>query len=150
MKMRFNICLIGCLAGMLLAGCTLRESAKVSAEVDQNFVNAYEAFEMSKNPQAKVASGDTVTMSEGVWLGNKSTLQEHKNSLPARFETDTAYMFLFLFHKTQLNLCRNTKVNLNLSRFVKASQTIYQYKQHQLSFLIFQRQPDYLSLQEFL
>ena len=94
MKMRFNISLIGCLTGILLAGCTLHESAKVSAEVDQNFVNAYEAFEMAKNPRAKVASGDTVTMSEGVWLGNKSTLQEHKNSLPAKFETDTGVTIL--------------------------------------------------------
>ena len=92
MKIRFNICLIGLL--MALTGCTLKESAKVSATVDQNFVNAYEAFEMAKNPRAKVTSGDTVSMSEGVWLGNKSTLLEHKNNLPARFETDTGITIL--------------------------------------------------------
>ena len=57
-----------------LAGCGTRESAKVAASVDQDFINAYDAFEMAKNPRAKVASGDTVSMSEGVWLGNKSTV----------------------------------------------------------------------------
>nr|MBQ0091422.1 hypothetical protein [Candidatus Enterousia merdequi] len=94
MKIRFNIFLIGLLASVTLGGCTLHESAKVSAEVDQNFVNAYEAFEMSKNPRAKIASGDTVSMSEGVWLGNKSTLLEHKNNLPSKFETDTGITIL--------------------------------------------------------
>ena len=82
------------MAGVLVSGCTLRESAKVSAEVDQNFVNAYEAFEMAKHPRAKVASGDTVSISEGVWLGNKSTLLEHKNKLPAKYETDTGITIL--------------------------------------------------------
>ena len=85
---------IGTVFAGLLAGCTLQESAKVSASVDQNFVKAYEAFEMAKNPRAKVASGDTVSMSEGVWLGNKSTVLEHKNSLPAKFESDTGITIL--------------------------------------------------------
>ena len=60
------------LCGVVLAGlngCAKRESAKVAASVDQDFINAYDAFEMAKNPRAKVASGDTVSMSEGVWLG---------------------------------------------------------------------------------
>ena len=92
MKIRFNVCLIGLV--LVLSGCTLKESAKVSSAVDQNFVNAYEAFEMAKNPRAKVTSSDTVSMSEGVWLGNKSTLLEHKNSLPAKFETDTGVTIL--------------------------------------------------------
>ena len=73
MKIRLKICLIVYCMTAMLAGCTLHESAKVSAAVDQNFVNAYEAFEMAKNPGAKVST-DTVTTSEGVWLGNKSTL----------------------------------------------------------------------------
>ena len=94
MTIRFNFGLIGAIFGILLSGCTLHESAKVSAEVDQNFINAYDAFEMAKHPRAKVASGDTVSMSEGVWLGNKSTLLEHKNSLPAKFETDTGITIL--------------------------------------------------------
>ncbi len=72
-----------------LAGCAHKESAKVAASVDQDFINAYDAFEMAKNPRAKVASGDTVSMSEGVWLGNKSTVLEHRNNLPSQFETDT-------------------------------------------------------------
>ena len=94
MKLRLNIFLVGLFFGAVLSGCTLHESAKVSAEVDQNFVNAYEAFEMAKNPRAKVYDGDTVSMSEGVWLGNKSTLLEHKNSLPSKFETDTGVTIL--------------------------------------------------------
>lgn len=94
MKMRLNMFLIGTLVAGLLAGCTLQQSAKVSASVDQNFVKAYEAFEMAKSPRAKAASGDTVSMSEGVWLGNKSTVLEHKNTLPAKFESDSGITIL--------------------------------------------------------
>lgn len=94
MTHRFYICFAGLVAGAMLAGCTLRESAKVSASVDQDFINAHEAFEMSKRPNAKVASNDTVAISEGVWLGNKSKLVEHRNNLPARFETDTGVTIL--------------------------------------------------------
>lgn len=75
-------------------GCAKRESAKVAASVDQDFINAYDAFEMAKNPRAKVASGDTVSMSEGVWLGNKSMVLEHRNNLPSKFETDTGVTIL--------------------------------------------------------
>ena len=77
-----------------LMGCAYRESAKVAASVDQDFVNVYDAFEMAKNPRAKVASGDTVSMSEGVWLGDRSTLVEHKNNLPKQYETDTGVTIL--------------------------------------------------------
>jgi type IVB pilus formation R64 PilN family outer membrane protein len=89
-----KVCCVGVLLGTLLAGCTLHESAKVSATVDKNFVNAYEALELAKNPRAKVASGDTVSMSDGIWLGNKSTVLDHKNNLPAKFETDTGITML--------------------------------------------------------
>ena len=78
----------------MFTGCAKRESAKVAASVDQDFINAYDAFEMAKNPRAKVASGDTVSMSEGVWLGNKSVTLEHRNKLPAKFETDTGVTIL--------------------------------------------------------
>ncbi len=78
----------------ICAGCAKKESAKVAASVDQDFINAYDAFEMAKNPRAKVASGDTVSMSEGVWLGNKSTVLEHRNNLPSQFETDTGVTIL--------------------------------------------------------
>ena len=81
MKIRLNIFYVVLVLTGLLSGCTLHESAKVSAAVDNNFTKAYEAFEMAKNPRAKAASGDTVSMSEGVWLGNKSTVLEHKNTL---------------------------------------------------------------------
>ena len=81
-------------AVMLFTGCAREQSAKVDATVDQDFVNAYDAFEMAKNPRAKVASGDTVSMSEGVWLGNKSISLEHKNNLPSQFESDTGVTIL--------------------------------------------------------
>ncbi|MBR4506963.1 MAG: hypothetical protein IKP24_00330 [Alphaproteobacteria bacterium] len=81
-------------AVMLFTGCAREQSAKVAATVDQDFVNAYDAFEMAKNPRAKVASGDTVSMSEGVWLGNKSISLEHKNNLPSQFESDTGVTIL--------------------------------------------------------
>ncbi len=77
-----------------LSGCAKKESAKVAASVDQDFINAYDAFEMAKNPRAKVATGDTVSMSEGVWLGNKSVVLEHRNNLPSKFETDTGVTIL--------------------------------------------------------
>ena len=77
-----------------LVGCAKEESAKVAASVDKDFINAYDAFEMAKNPRAKVASGDTVSMSEGVWLGNKSVILEHRNNLPAKFESDTGVTIL--------------------------------------------------------
>ncbi len=85
------------LCGMLCAiatGCATKQSAKVAASVDKDFMNAYDAFEMAQNPRAKVASGDTVSMSEGIWLGNKSTVLEHRNNLPSQYETDTGITIL--------------------------------------------------------
>ncbi len=79
---------------LLLTGCVKKESQQVAAAVDQNFVNAYDAFEMAKNPRAKVTSTDTVSMSDGVWLGSKSTVLAHKNNLPKDFETDTGVTIL--------------------------------------------------------
>lgn len=73
---------------LTLFSCSSKDSVKVSSSVDQDFINAYDAFEMAKNPRAKVTSSDTVSMSEGVWLGNKSVALEHKNNLPSKFESD--------------------------------------------------------------
>ena len=78
----------------IMAACAKQESAQVAASVDQDFINAYDAFEMAKNPPAKVASGDTVSMSEGVWLGASSTLLAHRNNLPGQYETDTGVTIL--------------------------------------------------------
>jgi type II secretory pathway component GspD/PulD (secretin) len=77
-----------CSVMLLLCSCAVKESAQVASAVDQDFVNAYDAFEMSKNPKAKVTN-DTISTSEGVWLGNTSTMLEHKNNLPKEFENDT-------------------------------------------------------------
>ena len=94
MKKKIKLFLVCIMSAMMLAGCTAQKSAKVAASVDKDFVNAYDAFEMSKNPRAKVASGDTVSMSEGIWLGNKSIVLDHKNKLPSQFETDTGVTIL--------------------------------------------------------
>ena len=94
MKKMIKLFLVCIMSAMMLAGCTAQKSAKVAASVDKDFVNAYDAFEMSKNPRAKVASGDTVSMSEGIWLGNKSIVLDHKNKLPSQFETDTGVTIL--------------------------------------------------------
>ncbi len=79
---------------VILGGCAHTDSAKVAASVDQDYVNVHDAFEMAKTPRAKVTSSDTVSMSEGVWLGDKSMLVEHKNDLPAMYETDTGVTIL--------------------------------------------------------
>ncbi|MBO4683084.1 MAG: hypothetical protein J5611_00695 [Alphaproteobacteria bacterium] len=84
----------GILAAVVMLGCAYQDSAKVAASVDQDFINVYDAFEMAKNPRAKVASADTVSMSEGVWLGDKSMLVDHKNNLPKQFETDSGITIL--------------------------------------------------------
>ncbi len=94
MKTPFKLLMLGTLLVAVTAGCAKRESAKVAASVDQDFINAYDAFEMAKNPRAKVASGDTVSMSEGIWLGNKSVVLEHRNDLPSKFESDTGVTIL--------------------------------------------------------
>ncbi len=88
-------------------GCTQKQSAKVAAAVDQDFINVYDAFEMAKNPRAKVDSSDTVSMSEGVWLGDKSMVAEHKNNLPAEYETDTGVTILLSEHVTLQVLANN-------------------------------------------
>lgn len=92
--LKFTKTFIALCSIVIIAGCATRDSARVAASVDQDFVNVYDAFEMAKNPRAKVASGDSVSMSEGVWLGDKSILVEHKNSLPKQYETDTGITIL--------------------------------------------------------
>ena len=89
-----KICLLSAVLGLFtVLGCAKQESQRVSANVDQDFINAYDAFQMAKNPRAKIDS-DTISTSEGVWLGDKSTVLEHKNKLPADFENDTGVTIL--------------------------------------------------------
>ena len=85
---------VGLIGILVMSGCAYQDSAKVASSVDQDFINVYDAFEMAKNPRAKVASADTVSMSEGVWLGDKSMLVDHKNNLPKQFETDAGITIL--------------------------------------------------------
>jgi hypothetical protein len=77
----------------LVLSCAKTESQQVAGVVDNDFVNAYNAFEMAKNPSAKV-SNDTVSTSEGIWLGNQSTMLDHKNNLPKDFENDAGITIL--------------------------------------------------------
>lgn len=92
--MKFARIFIAVFCVATLMSCTHKQSAKVAASVDHDFNNIYDAFEMAKNPRAKVATGDTVSMSEGVWLGDTSLLVDHRNSLPSQFETDTGVTIL--------------------------------------------------------
>ena len=92
--MKFARIFIAVFCVATLMSCTHKQSAKVAASVDHDFNNVYDAFEMAKNPRAKVATGDTVSMSEGVWLGDTSLLVDHRNSLPSQFETDTGVTIL--------------------------------------------------------
>jgi len=94
MTKSIKLCAVFAAVCALVSACATRDSAKVAASVDQDFINAYDAFEMAKNPRAKVATGDTVSMSEGVWLGSKSTVLAHRNNLPSKFETDTGVTIL--------------------------------------------------------
>ena len=78
---------------LILLSCVRRESERVAAEVDQDFLNAFDAFELARTPQAQI-SNDTVTVGEGVWLGNRSTILEHRNNLPREFESETGITLL--------------------------------------------------------
>ena len=77
----------------VLASCAKTQSQKVAGVVDQDFINAHDAFEMAKNPSTKVPN-DTVSVSESIWLGDQSMILEHRNKLPAEFETDTGITIL--------------------------------------------------------
>lgn len=94
MKKKLKFFFLCGIVSAMVTGCAKEESAKVAASVDQDFINAYDAFEMAKNPRAKVASGDTVSMSDGVWLGASSTVLAHRNNLPSQFESDTGITIL--------------------------------------------------------
>ncbi|MCL2538637.1 MAG: hypothetical protein FWE52_04170 [Alphaproteobacteria bacterium] len=78
---------------LVTVGCARQESRQVAATVDQDFMNAYDAFQMAKQPTAK-RSNDTVSVSESVWLGNQSTTLAHRNNLPREFESDTGITIL--------------------------------------------------------
>ncbi|MCL2017864.1 MAG: hypothetical protein FWG80_03795 [Alphaproteobacteria bacterium] len=78
---------------LFVCACAKKESRQVASAVDQDFVNAYDAFQMAKQPSAKV-SNDTISVSESIWLGNKSIVLEHRNNLPREFETDTGVTIL--------------------------------------------------------
>jgi len=78
---------------LLFASCAQKESQQVAQMVDNDFMNAFEAFEMARTPTARVST-DTVSTSEGIWLGDQSTMLEHRNNLPREFETDTGVTIL--------------------------------------------------------
>jgi len=93
MKRSFQIFSFALCIAPLLFGCATTDSQKVAGSVDQDFVNAYDAFQMSKTPTTK-ASSDSVSISENVWLGSTSTIPEHRNKLPNQFEGDSGVTIL--------------------------------------------------------
>jgi type II secretory pathway component GspD/PulD (secretin) len=93
------------LFAMFVGGCVKKDSAQVASAVDQDFVNAYDAFEMSRNPKAKIST-DTISTSEGVWLGSTSTMLDHKNTLPKEFESD-AGVTIMLGEQVSLQVLAN-------------------------------------------
>lgn len=91
-----------------VSACSNKDSAKVASAVDDDYLNAYRALESARTPTSRV-SGDTVSASEGVWLGSRSVLIPHKNDLPAKFETSTG-----------VTIINNEPVNLSeLANIVK-------------------------------
>ena len=73
---------------LFVMGCSTREADMVAATVDHDFINAFEAVQMARQPTMRTTH-DTVAVSGSVWLGDTSTVLEHRNRLPAEFETDT-------------------------------------------------------------
>ncbi|MCL2629162.1 MAG: hypothetical protein FWD33_00480 [Alphaproteobacteria bacterium] len=73
------------LAAVALAACNKKHSTQVAGEVDDGFINAFRAMEQSRMPQNRMTV-DSVSASEGVWLGARSTTIRHRNDLPRRFE----------------------------------------------------------------
>jgi Flp pilus assembly secretin CpaC len=107
MRINKKISLLFVLCSVFLMGaCVKRESQKVAATVDQDFINAFDAFQMAKRPTARV-SNDTIAVSESVWLGNQSFILEHRNQLPNEFETDTGITIL-LNDPVSLQVLANT------------------------------------------
>ncbi len=85
--------LILAVIGSILTGCAKKESAQVATQVDNDFLNANSALEDAKNPRSK-ATNDTISMSEGVWLGSASVVLPHKNNLPSEFEGENGVTLL--------------------------------------------------------
>lgn len=73
------------LAAVAVAACNKTNSINVASKVDEDFVNTYRALENSRTPTSRVSS-DTISASEGVWLGSRSTAMPHRNELPSKFE----------------------------------------------------------------
>jgi len=91
---------------LLFSACAKKESQVVAGTVDQDFINAFDAFQMAKRPTARV-SNDTISVSEAVWLGNQSIVLEHRNNLPREFETETGITIL-LNEPVSLQVLANT------------------------------------------
>ncbi|MCL1785977.1 MAG: hypothetical protein FWG39_02395 [Alphaproteobacteria bacterium] len=107
MRMNKKVYLLYALCSVLLIGaCAKKESQQVAATVDHDFINAYDAFQMAKQPTAKV-SNDTIAVSESVWLGSQSFVLEHRNKLPKDLESDTGVTIL-LNEPVSLQVLANT------------------------------------------
>ncbi|MDR1691526.1 MAG: hypothetical protein LBR35_01655 [Rickettsiales bacterium] len=74
-------------ANFVLTGCNNQISQAVNAEVADQYKDAAENLERAKNP-AKQVKFDTVDVSKGIWLGDKSVSRKNRQPLPKKFETD--------------------------------------------------------------
>ncbi|MBN2676324.1 MAG: hypothetical protein JXR30_03675, partial [Alphaproteobacteria bacterium] len=84
--MRIKASLFSLFSLFLLVGCNEQVSQSVNTQVRQDYREATQAFERAKNP-LKRTENDTISVSSGIWLGDKSVKQEHREPLPAKLET---------------------------------------------------------------
>lgn len=75
------------LAILFFSSCANDVSDSVSLQVRDDFREASEAMERAKKPTATTVN-DTVSASEGIWLGDSSTTRPHREPLPKKLETD--------------------------------------------------------------
>ncbi|MBN1783536.1 MAG: hypothetical protein JW812_01050 [Alphaproteobacteria bacterium] len=84
---------------LFVSACNEKVSQSVNTQVRQEYREASQSFERAKNP-LKRTTDDTVSRSAGVWLGDSSVKQEHKEPLPAILETPMGITFIADEEKT--------------------------------------------------
>ncbi|MDR3126199.1 MAG: hypothetical protein LBT92_01035 [Rickettsiales bacterium] len=81
----------GLLAGVLacsLASCYNGDMAEdIKGAVSDDFRETQDALDRAKLP-GKPVSKNMISVSDGIWLGETSTVAEHNDRLPKAFETD--------------------------------------------------------------
>ncbi len=78
---------------LFTSGCNEQVSQSVNNQVRQDYREAVQANEKAKNP-LKRTTNDTVAVSSGIWLGDSSVKQEHREPLPEMLETPMGITFV--------------------------------------------------------